>query len=63
MVSMGVTVFNAILVIAVFNYYLSVAKNLSFRRRFLEMAAISLGVALLSFVIGDVIRRVMGISI
>lgn len=63
LVSMGITVLNAILVIAVFNYYLSVAKDLSFRRRFLEMAAISLGVALISFMIGAFIRRVMGIDI
>ena len=63
LVSMGMTIVNAILVIAIFNYYISVAKDLSFRRRFLEMAGISLGVALLSFVIGDVIRRVLGIDI
>jgi VIT1/CCC1 family predicted Fe2+/Mn2+ transporter len=60
---MGMTIVNAILIIAIFNYYISVAKDLSFRRRFLEMAGISLGVALLSFVIGDVIRRVLGIDI
>ncbi|MCD4673777.1 MAG: VIT1/CCC1 transporter family protein [Anaerolineaceae bacterium] len=63
LVSMGITIVNAILVIAVFNYYISVAKDLSFRQRFLEMAAISLGVALFSFVIGDLIRRVLGIEI
>lgn len=61
--SMGMTIVNAILIIAIFNYYISVAKDLSFRRRFLEMAGISLGVALLSFVIGYVIRRVLGIDI
>ena len=63
LVSMGMTIVNAILVIAVFNYYISVAKDLSFRKRFMEMATISLGVAVLSFVIGDVIRRVLGINI
>lgn len=63
LISMGMTIVNAILIIAVFNYYISVAKDLSFRQRFLEMATISLGVALFSFVLGDVIRRVLGIEI
>src|SRR5574344_1286769 len=42
----------AVLIILVFTYYISVAKDLNFKKRFLEMAGISLGVALISFVIG-----------
>jgi VIT1/CCC1 family predicted Fe2+/Mn2+ transporter len=57
------TLVHAILIIAVFNYYISVARDLPFRRRFVEMAAISLGVAILSFVIGNVIRRLFGIEV
>lgn len=57
------TLVNAILTIAVFNYYISVAKDLPFRRRFSEMAGISLGVALLSFLIGVVVRTVFGINV
>ncbi len=57
------TLINAILVIAFFNYYISVAKDLPFRRRFVQMAAISMGVALLSFIIGNVVRTVFGIQI
>jgi len=57
------TIGNAILVIAIFNFYISVAKDLDFKKRFLEMSAISLGVALFSFLIGDVIRRAFGINV
>ena len=51
------------LVIAVFNYYISVAKGESFRARFTEMAGLSLGVALFSFVIGYFIRQWLGIEV
>jgi VIT1/CCC1 family predicted Fe2+/Mn2+ transporter len=53
----------AVIIIAVFNYYISVAKDESFRERFLEMAGLSLGVALLSFIIGYFIRIWLGIEI
>jgi VIT1/CCC1 family predicted Fe2+/Mn2+ transporter len=53
----------AVLIIAVFNYYISVAKGESFRERFLEMAGLSLGVALFSFVIGYFIRQWLGIEV
>jgi len=42
----------AILIILVFNFYISVAKDLPFKQRFFEMAGISLGVAVISFIIG-----------
>ncbi len=57
------TIIVAILVILVFNFYVSVAKDLNFKTRFLEMAGISLGVAVLSFLIGVVVRTVFGIEI
>ena len=44
-VCLAFTLVNALLVILLFNYYISVARDLPFRRRFFEMAAISLGVA------------------
>lgn len=53
----------AVVIIAVFNYYISVAKGESFRERFLEMAGLSLGVALFSFVIGYFIRLWLGIEV
>ncbi len=58
-----VTLVIAILIIAVFNYYLAVARGESFKRRFVEMAGISLGVAALSFVIGWLARLFLGVEI
>ena len=52
----------ALLIIFVFTYYISVAKSLKFKKRFLEMAGISLGVAAINFVIGLIIRNVFGIK-
>ena len=53
----------AIIIIAVFNYYISVAKDEPFRARFLEMAGLSFGVAAFSFVIGYFIRQFLGIEV
>ncbi len=53
----------AIAIIAFFNYYISVAKDLSFKHRFFEMAGLSLGVAFLSFLIGFILRSTFGIEI
>jgi len=62
-VDLVITLTTAVLIIAVFNYYISVAKGESFRERFLEMAGLSLGVALFSFVIGYFIRLWLGVEI
>lgn len=53
----------AVAIIAAFNYYISVAKGENFRRRFFEMAGVSLGVALFSFVIGFLIRQFLGVEV
>ncbi|HEX5838335.1 MAG TPA: VIT1/CCC1 transporter family protein [Anaerolineales bacterium] len=53
----------AVIIIAVFNYYISVAKGESFRARFLEMAGLSLSVAAISFIIGFFIRQWLGIEV
>lgn len=53
----------AVIIIAVFNYYISVAKGESFRERFVEMAGLSLGVATFSFIIGYFIRQWLGIEV
>lgn len=60
--SLGFTIFNAVLVIFVFNYYVSVSRGISFKERFSEMAAISLGIAAISFGIGFVVRTVLGVE-
>lgn len=63
LVSLAFTIINAVLVIAVFNFYISVAKGLSFRKRFVEMTIISLGVAGISFVVGSLISKALGVNI
>ena len=60
---LGIALTTAVIIIALFNYYISVAKGEPFRERFLEMAGLSLGVALFSFIIGYFIRQWLGIEI
>ena len=61
--ALGFTMLNAIIVIFLFTFYISVAKGLSFKRRFLEMALISLGVAALTFGIGFLIKIFFNIEV
>jgi len=62
-ICLGLTVINAALVILIFNFYISIAKDLDFGRRFLEMVSISLGVAALSFLIGFLVRVFLGVEV
>jgi len=57
------TLLGAVMVIFLFTFYLSVAKDLPFWRRFAEMLVISLGIAAISFIIGVLIRMVLNINI
>ncbi len=59
-INLGVIIGIVIITILFFNFYISIAKDLSFKRRFFEMALISLGVALLSFGIGWLVRTYLG---
>ncbi|MEM3430841.1 MAG: rubrerythrin family protein, partial [Candidatus Bathyarchaeia archaeon] len=43
----------------IFTFYISVAKDIPLKSRFIEMAFISLGIATLSFIIGLIMRTVM----
>ena len=61
--SLGFTLVNAIVIILFFTFYISIAKELSFKKRFSEMALISLGIAVLSFGIGFLIRIFLGVEI
>ena len=60
---LAIALTTAVLIIAIFNYYISIAKGESFRERFIEMAGLSLSVAAFSFVIGYFIRIWLGIEI
>jgi len=63
LVALGITLVIALLIIFLFNYYIAIAKDLNFKKRFFEMAIISLGVACISFAIGFFIKKYMGIDV
>lgn len=52
-----------ILIIAGFTYYISVANGEKFKPRFLEMSLISIGVAVISFAVGVLAKRFLGVEI
>jgi len=60
---LGLTLTFAVLVILFFNYYIAVAKDLNFKKRFWEMFIISMGVAAFTFGIGYLIRIFLGVDI
>lgn len=62
-ISLGVTIGVAVLIIFLFNYYVSVAKDYNFRKRFMEMALISIGVAGISFLIGMLVKQFIGVDL
>ena len=60
---LALTLTAAVLIIAFFNYYIPVAKEVGFKKRFFEMCGLSLGVAGISFLVGYLLRSVLGIEI
>ena len=52
-----------VLIIAGFTYYTSVAQDQPFTSRFLEMAIISIGVAVISFFVGVLAKKFLGVDI
>ena len=52
-----------ILIIAMFTYYISVAKGEKFTPKFLEMSLISVGVAVISFVVGILAKKFLGVDV
>lgn len=62
-IALGITLSTAVLIIFLFNYYISVAKDLNFKARFLEMTIISLGVAAFSFLVGYALKYLLGVDV
>ena len=52
-----------VLIIAGFTYYTSVAQDQPFKSRFLEMALISIGVAVVSFIVGILAKKFLGVDL
>lgn len=61
-IALAISITTSVAIIALFNFYISVAKDLPFGKRFLEMAGLSLGVATFSFLVGYVLSNVFGIG-
>ena len=61
-IALGGMLVATVLIIAAYTYYISVAKNVKFSRRFSSMVAISLGVAVLSFGIGLLVKQVFNVD-
>lgn len=55
--------FDSILIVFLFTYYISVANDQPFRKRFLEMVILSTVVGLISFGLGYVVRIMFGINV
>lgn len=62
-VALAIMLMMALLIIALFNYYYSVARGESFRKRFTEMALLSFSVATVSFLIGFALKKFTGIEV
>ena len=52
-----------VLIIAGFTYYTSIAQDRPFKSRFLEMAGISISVAVISFVVGILAKQLLGVEV
>ncbi len=59
----GITLAAAIAIIVLFTFYTAIAQDLPFWRRFIEMAAISLGIAAISFGIGILVKIFLNVDI
>lgn len=62
-IALPITITIAIMIIFIFNYYISVAKDLSFKHRFLEMVILNFIVTIITFGIGVLVREHLGINI
>jgi len=60
---LGISLVSSVLIIAIFNFYISVAKSEKFGKRFFKMTGLSLSVAAFSFLIGFLIRNWLGVDV
>lgn len=62
-VSLVVALLDSILIVFLFTYYISVANDQPFRKRFLEMVVLSTVVGIISFGLGYLVRILFGIDV
>lgn len=60
---LGFTLFNAMVVILIFTFYVSIAKGIPFWKRFSEMAMVSFGIATLTFLIAFFVKMFLKIDL
>lgn len=61
--ALALMLLTVVLIIAGFTYYTSVAMDQPFKSRFLEMAGISIGVAVVSFFVGVLAKKFLGVDL
>lgn len=61
--ALGIVLVTALLIIYGFNFYVAVVKELNFKKRFFEMAAISMSVAAFSFLVGFALKSLLGVDV
>jgi len=61
-IALAISVTTSVAIIALFNFYISVAKDVPFGKRFFEMAGLSLSVAAFSFLVGYLLSNVFGVG-
>lgn len=62
-IALPVSIIGALLLIYIFSFYISIVKDISIIKRFMEMAAISLGIAALAFGIGVLAHHLLHIEV
>lgn len=62
-VSLALSFLLVVLIVASFAFYTSIAKDLPFKHRFLEMCTVCLSVAVLNFGIGKAVKSYIGVDI
>ena len=62
-VSLGVTLLVAIVIIFLYTFYITTAKGLNFRKRFTEMAVISISIAIIGFLAGIGLKAFLGVDV
>jgi VIT1/CCC1 family predicted Fe2+/Mn2+ transporter len=63
LLSLGVSFVLVVLIIASLTFYVSVAKDLPFKPRFFEMCTVCLGVAVLNFGVGRLVKATVGFEV
>ena len=63
MLALGTMILIVVCIIAFFSYYIAVAKDLPFKKRFFEMFFISIGVMVIAFFIGLLAKQLLGVDI